>query len=368
MAKMSVDERIAKCAQFELQASRYGSWDLAASIGGEVCGIAIGSVYRSIKQHHELLKHIEEWTSRNGPEPLVRMSRGLCFRARDDEGLSVREFRVLAAIYSSIGASRFRAVPEPVIRVRAIGCKCASLINAANGPMPSMLSVDKIRGTVTRLHELGFYARVTPLRYGRKTFYSHRLTDSELRERLLATLTYSKKFADERRRKDQDLSDQIRKQKIGYDSEPNRDHNIRPNGEWESSPQNARQDHPHGIPTHPPSESRRDPDYDKKPFNKKPFNKKPFNDTHEHSLALGIYPDFSALSESEKAILDVYNRFARTQKRLGFREVDELTDEVQKALEVFESRNPNDFIELLKEEANNPSGGRTFVRCCWNNY
>jgi hypothetical protein len=72
--------------------------------------------------------------------------------------------------------------------------------------------------------------------------------------------------------------------------------------------------------------------------------------------------------DSESAILNTYNRFARSHKALGFLEVHILTDEVQKALEIFEDYDPDDFLEVLEEEANDPEGGRTFVRCCWNNY
>ena len=218
MRKLSDDERRERCREFGLPVSVRDSLELAARLGAEVCGIRPGS--QALEMHGELRRHYEDWTSRHGREPFVRIRKDLCFKAHDNGGLSVREFRVLAAIYSSIGANPYRAVTERVIRVRAIGCKCVSVMNAENGSLPPVLSEKEARGTITRLHELGFYARVTPIRHGRKTFYSHRLTDSELRDRLLATLTYSKKFADGRRKKDQDLADQIREQKGDYNSGP----------------------------------------------------------------------------------------------------------------------------------------------------
>ena len=216
MRKLSDDERRVRCREFGLPVSRRDSWDLAIRLGAEMCGITPGT--HSLQQHNEVQRHITAWTSRHGPEPLVRVRKDLCFQARDGRGLSIREFRVLAAIYSSIGANPYRAVTELVISMRAIGCKCAAVMKAENGSLPPCLSEKEARGTVRRLHETGFFARVTPIRHGRKTFYSHRLTDSELRDRLLASLTYSKKFADERRKKDRDLADQIRAQKGDYNS------------------------------------------------------------------------------------------------------------------------------------------------------
>jgi hypothetical protein len=338
MRKLSDDERRVRCREFGLPVSRRDSWDLAIRLGAEMCGITPGT--HSLQQHNEVQRHITAWTSRHGPEPLVRVRKDLCFQARDGRGLSIREFRVLAAIYSSIGANPYRAVTELVISMRAIGCKCAAVMKAENGSLPPCLSEKEARGTVRRLHETGFFARVTPIRHGRKTFYSHRLTDSELRDRLLASLTYSKKFADERRKKDRDLADQIRAQK----------------GDYNSGSKEGRREGDAGA-----TRGRREGDYDRKPFNRKPLDEKPIDKSHEHSLAPGIF-------ESENAILNAYNRFARTHKRLGFLEVDTLTDEVQKALEIFQDCSSDDFLELLEEEAKDPKGGRTLVRCCWNNY
>jgi hypothetical protein len=338
MCKLSDDEKRQLCRQFGLPASRHNSFELAVHLGAEICDIRPGT--HSLQRHGELQRHIDAWTSRHGPEPLVRIRTDLCFRAHDGQGISIREFRVLAAIYSSIGANRYRAITELVIRMRAIGCKCAAVMKAEKGTLPPLLSEKEARGTVTRLHETGFFARVTPIRHGRKTFYSIRLTDSELRAQLLARLTYSKNFADERRKKDKELADQIRVQKGDYNSELEK-------GQREGDAE--------------ATEGRREGDYDKKPLNRKPFNRNPHNNAHQHPLAPGI-------SDSESAFLNTYNRFARSHKALGFLEVDILTDEVEKALEIFEDYDPDDFLEVLEEEANDPEGGRTFVRCCWNNY
>jgi hypothetical protein len=104
MRKMSNDERRERCREFGLPVSSRDSWDLAIRLGAKICDISPGT--HSLQRHGEVQRHIDAW-SRYGPDPLVRIRKDLCFRARDGNGLSVREFRVLAAIYSSIGANPY---------------------------------------------------------------------------------------------------------------------------------------------------------------------------------------------------------------------------------------------------------------------
>jgi hypothetical protein len=74
----------------------------------------------------------------------------------------------------------------------------ASIYHAEADSLPPLLTEKQVRGTA-RLHETGWFARVTPIRHGRKAYYSHRLTDPQLRERLLISLTYAQQFAAEHR-------------------------------------------------------------------------------------------------------------------------------------------------------------------------
>ena len=255
---------------FGIAAAKSESWEFAARLGADICGITIGSMEQVLRSHQKTIGQITEWTKRYGREPLVRIKKSLCFETRDGQGLSVREFRVLVGIYSSIGRNPYRAVTESVIRVRAIGCKCVSVMNAANNSLPAMLSEKEARGTITRLHELGFYARVTPIRHGRKTFYSIRLTDSELRERLVKRAVYSQKFAAERRRKDQELEGRIRKQKGDYNSAKNGDYNSKAPEEHRSNATEGRRE---GDARE--TERRREGDYDRNTLNRKPIDRKP---------------------------------------------------------------------------------------------
>ena len=71
----------------------------------------------------------------------------------------------------------------------------------ANGSS-ALLTLNKIRGTVTRLHELGFFARVTPDPHGRRTYYSNRMIETALRHRIFQKLTFAHNFAADQRGRD----------------------------------------------------------------------------------------------------------------------------------------------------------------------
>ena len=226
---------------------------LEAQLGFRLLGIG-GTVRRG--DHTAVLKHCEEWIAKHGPDPLVRLRADICAKARNGS-MSVREFRTLVAIYSSIGRNACRGITQPIIRMRAIGCKSAGVMNAENGSLPLIMTEKEARGTITRLHELGFFARVTPIRHGRKTFYSHRLTESELIARMSVRYTHSRKFVEEQRQKSQALEQSIRKG--DYNSEEKGHYNGGGRQEGDARA----------------TEGQREGDLNRNTLNRKPIDKKP---------------------------------------------------------------------------------------------
>ena len=195
--------------------------------GAKICGITFANVDALLESRRKAQYHVTKWTKRYGPEPLIRIRKSLCFAAKDGDGISMREFRVLCAIYSVIGRAMYKIVRFSAIATRTVGCKSASLLNGAK-----LLTPNELRGTVARLHELGFFARVTPNPHGRKTYYSNRMTEIALRERLKIKLTFSHSFANERRAKDREILHFVNEQKTTpiienhtvTTPEPHRDH------------------------------------------------------------------------------------------------------------------------------------------------
>lgn len=75
-----------------------------------------------------------------------------------------------------------------------------------------------------------------------------------------------------------------------------------------------------------------------------------------------------SLLDSETGLVKAYNRFCERNRGKGFLKVDQVTSAVRGALDTFDGMEPHELLEILEFEAQNPRGGRTFVRCVWNNY
>ena len=185
---------------------------MAQDIGAELCGITLGSRHRCLEEYDRVAEFLQEWETRHGTDARVRIRRDVCFEVRDGGGMSFREFRILCAIYSLLGTHAYRAITFQMIGARACGCKSARVKEAeieARRPLLEPFSIKQLRGTVAKLHELGWFARVTPDPHGRVTYYSHRMSGDALRERILHRRTYSAGFHAEQRRQDAALAKRI---------------------------------------------------------------------------------------------------------------------------------------------------------------
>lgn len=187
---------------------------MAQDIGAELCGITLGSRHNCLAQYDRVAAFLHEWEKRHGTDARVRIRQDVCFEVRDGGGMSFREFRILCAIYSLLGTHAYRAIPFRMIGARACGCKSERVKEAeikARRPLLEPFSIKQLRGTVAKLHELGWFARVTPDPHGRVTYYSHRMTGDALRERIFNRRTYSAGFHEEQRRQNAALGERIRK-------------------------------------------------------------------------------------------------------------------------------------------------------------
>jgi hypothetical protein len=207
-------ERKRLCAEYGLPKHEYDSWALAAEIGGRLCGITLGSRDNCLRRHSTLAAFLHEWEKRHGTDARVRIRKDVCFEVRDGGGMSFREFRILCAIYSLLGRHAYRAIGFRMIGARACGCKSEQVKETeikAGRPLLEPFSIKQLRGTVAKLHELGWFARVTPDPHGRVTYYSHRMSGDALRERIFHRRTYSADFHEEQRRQNAALGERIRK-------------------------------------------------------------------------------------------------------------------------------------------------------------
>jgi hypothetical protein len=335
-------------------------------------GVTIECLHKDIiSEWKEANAFVCQWEGRYGTDPLVRIGTTLLWEAHDNTGLTYREFSVLCAINSIIGnRSTPMRITEPSIRVRAAGFKSWNVVKSE---LPSealikekLLTCDRVRYTLKKLHQRKFFARA---RVGAKTVkYMLRVTDDELRGILLQTETYQPRFQAERAKKDAELIASIRVVK-------QRPINV---GKGQSEAISLPTQPPHGndiIPDMVPD------------INICSFNNGSFNNCKKNIAPLSfesgtIYLekkqkqkklDKSEFSDEELAFIDLYHKIC-VSNGLGFLRVTQRSKEVDTVLEKFATDfDVDEWAQKFREAVEyrrevfrtNPCKYNTLVQVCW---
>ena len=189
-------------------------WHTAICETGKFLHVNIGSYVTTTERWQVATEYVRDWESRYGKDATVRISTSLLWEARNNTGLTYREFSILCATNSVIGKRRSvpRRITEPTIRARAGGFKSWKVANCElardESRKEQLLTPSQVRYTLERLHERRFFARA---RVGAKTVkYMLGVSDDALRTLLLQTETYRPRFKAERAQKDRELMTAIR--------------------------------------------------------------------------------------------------------------------------------------------------------------
>lgn len=189
----------------------------AAVIGAQAIGVTIHSVETSVRHFEAVSKFIRMHKALHGEDPLVRVPKSLLFEVRDGGGMSYREFSVLCAVNSIIGAKKFPvAVRRDLVKVRAMGYKSAAVAKAIKGKRKDGIKemTDwQIRATLEKLHMLGFYARAHDTHARRSTYYSNKMSDTELRAAIIKSQTHKQSFREKQRALDSKLGEALKEKR-----------------------------------------------------------------------------------------------------------------------------------------------------------
>jgi hypothetical protein len=196
---------------------------IAVLVGADLLNVGPGCISAMAQSWAELRKfktdfereHRDRTTDKVTNDALVRVEHKLTFEARNGSGITEREFRTLVAIYSVIGRKPYAWVTRATIRRRMLGYRTEAILNKCMGKTKPKrkdgaepLELHQINYTVDRLHQLRFFARARANK--RQTYYSHRLTQSELEAALIKSKTYSSEFTAERIQRDATLMETIK--------------------------------------------------------------------------------------------------------------------------------------------------------------
>jgi hypothetical protein len=213
--KFSENERGARRSVFPAQEVCSGSVDLEkdeelqAVVGCEYLDVCARNVKRMLASHAQLSSFVREFEKRHGTDARVRIRTDWLFEVRDNKGMSYLELAVLAAIYSKIGAARGPVrITRDEIRKRAHGFKSDCVFRAEmNRRRKPFVTPSQVRSVIERLHARKFFSRLTYAR--RQTYYSNRLSTTELADHIFTAKTQRSRARQARIRADADLTKRI---------------------------------------------------------------------------------------------------------------------------------------------------------------
>ncbi len=156
----------------------------AALCGTFVVGHEADSPRALMAGHDAFARFYEKFEASWGKDAQVRLRKKILLEARNpfEGSLTIKDFNVLTAIYSAIGAKSGPVWIAPgAIRTRALGYRSKKVMHAAigsrtDGQQP--MSDDEINGLVQSLHERKFFALVQT--EGRM-YFSHRMSHVKLK-------------------------------------------------------------------------------------------------------------------------------------------------------------------------------------------
>jgi len=331
----------------------------AVLVGAIVCNVTIRSwenileCYRAVHNNYGA----KEWRLRMKAEWLWRALDTALVEAKlpprnawfdHSRRLTFRDFRILAAILSAIGAKRFDWLSWKTIQCRASGFMRREDFGKGNGAdIPVFLKPPLTRWQIDQATKLlerwGFFARVrfSTGKCGGKYAYSVRCKNrDELGEAIRQSKAERGKYSiSENRARDllESLSIQENRKSPANDQQA-------PDKQTNKSP--ATQIQRTGIES---------PDRKTNPIKT--------GIGHTANKAGGAS---DSLLDDEIDLIRVYNGFCDTNNGKRFLKVDQITDPVRNALDAIDGMEPQELLEILESEAQDPKGGRTFVRCVWN--
>lgn len=188
---------------------------VAAMIGANEIGVLPNSLSYTMQRWTALSKFRDLFQAEHGNDVQVRIRKDLAFEVRDKTGMSYREFAILCAVYSCIGAATGPVrIIKDTVQARMMGYKSPKVMAAEikrRKPVAKPLTHRQIGYTLDCLDERKFFARARPNE--RQTYFSHRLTAEEMVEALFQRKTASARFHATRKAGNNKLMERIKSER-----------------------------------------------------------------------------------------------------------------------------------------------------------
>ena len=175
-------------------------------------GLILHTIVNDEKRIRKYQEFIDDFESEFVSDALVRHKKALCIDVRDRGALNPREFAILSAIYSCLGQNDYRRITSDEIQRRATGCRSKEIFDTFE-ERPEPYSMKQVRKTVEDLFLKDFFGRFTYR--NRETYYSHKLSEDELREKVFEMKTKLMRKKRSIKAKDAAINKRLMKLKMG---------------------------------------------------------------------------------------------------------------------------------------------------------
>jgi hypothetical protein len=157
-------------------------------LAADELGISISSIEKNQSNHQRVSSYIATFTEKNGKDAFCRIGKEICFETKTKK-FDYSLFTILCAIQSIIGKKKlYCRITKDRVRYRMHGYKSKEVAEESMIDKSILLSDRQIGIRINTLNGKNLISKFTYAK--RQTFYSTRLTDEELRERVKESKLY----------------------------------------------------------------------------------------------------------------------------------------------------------------------------------
>ena len=157
-------------------------------LAADELAMTISHIKVTLLNHKLLNEHINNFTEKYGKDAFCRIGKRICFETKNGQ-FSYSAFIVLCAIQSILGKTKlYCRITKERIRYRMQGYKSKSIAEQEMRDKTILLSDRQIGNRINILYGKNFFSKFTYAQ--RQTFYSTRLSDEELRKKVIESKIY----------------------------------------------------------------------------------------------------------------------------------------------------------------------------------
>ncbi len=157
-------------------------------LAADELGITVSNIKSTLLNHKMLNEYVNDFTAKYGKDAYCRIGKKVCFETSNGK-FNYSAFTVLCSIQSILGKTKhYCRITKDRIRYRMLGYKSKPIAEQEMQGNTILLSDRQIGSRINVLYGKNFFSKFTYAQ--RQTFYSTRLSDEQLREKVKESKIY----------------------------------------------------------------------------------------------------------------------------------------------------------------------------------